>query len=243
MKPTILMYTHTDVNDIWKLFFGQSEKWLKDYKKIICLNREISNNSIPSDYEKIYYNDSLIYRLRLLNCLKQIKDDFIIYHHEDMFLYEKPDLDRLEKYTDYLINNKNYHFVKLIRGGNQIGVGDLKYNELKKINNTFEYIFAIQPTIWKREKLIELIENSKGNTIWEFEVEAQKACRKNNIYGYYVDDGGVKRGRYHWDSKVYPYIATAIIKGGWNILEYEYELNKLFIEYNVDPKIRGINKN
>ena len=43
----------------------------------------------------------------------------------------------------------------------------------------------------------------------------------------------------HWDSKVYPYVATAIVKGKWNYSEYESELSSLHKEYNVDKNIRG----
>ena len=49
----------------------------------------------------------------------------------------------------------------------------------------------------------------------------------------------VKRGVFHCDSIVFPYIATAISKGKWNTSEYKKELNFLFKEYNINPKERG----
>ena len=100
---------------------------------------------------------------------------------------------------------------------------------------------TILKEISKTEKLIEVFENSEGNSIWEFEVAAQKTCRDRNILGYYVDDGGIKRGKLHWDSKVYPYIATAVVKGKWNTKEYSEELRVIGAEYNIDYKIRGNN--
>jgi hypothetical protein len=39
---------------------------------------------------------------------------------------------------------------------------------------------------------------------------------------------------------VFPYIATAINKGKWNMSEYSKELDFLFKEYNVNPFERGI---
>lgn len=231
------MYTHTDVKDVWAPFFGQTEKYLNDFKKYIFVNKYVEG--IPSDYEKVLYNDSEIYRHRFLHCLNQITDEFIIIHHEDMFLYGEADIERLINYQNRLTNQ--YSFVKLIRGGNGEGEPDEMYPELKKLDKSFEYIFAIQPTIWKREKLIELLEHSGGDSIWEFEVAAQKTCRDRNILGYYVDDGGIKRGRLHWDSKVYPYVATAVVKGKWNTKEYPKELEDIGAEYNIDYKTRGTN--
>ena len=49
-----------------------------------------------------------------------------------------------------------------------------------------------------------------------------------------------KRGLYHYDSTIFPYIATAINKGKWNMSEYSKELDFLFKEYNVNPFERGI---
>jgi hypothetical protein len=39
---------------------------------------------------------------------------------------------------------------------------------------------------------------------------------------------------------VYPYIATAIIKGKWNLSEYPIELGDLLSEYKIDKSIRGV---
>ena len=52
--------------------------------------------------------------------------------------------------------------------------------------------------------------------------------------------GEKKRGMYHYDSIVFPYIATAINKGKWNMSEYQTELDKMFNEYGVMPFERGI---
>jgi hypothetical protein len=45
---------------------------------------------------------------------------------------------------------------------------------------------------------------------------------------------GFKRGLYHYDSKVWPYIATALNKGTWNIHEYPNEIQAIFDEFNCD---------
>ena len=49
----------------------------------------------------------------------------------------------------------------------------------------------------------------------------------------------VKRGLYHCDSIVFPYIATAINKGRWNTSEYRKELTLMFSKYDINPTIRG----
>jgi hypothetical protein len=44
---------------------------------------------------------------------------------------------------------------------------------------------------------------------------------------------------YHWDSDVYPYVATAVVKGKWSYSEYVDELTELLGEYEIDPDVRG----
>ena len=44
---------------------------------------------------------------------------------------------------------------------------------------------------------------------------------------------------YHFDNEVYPYIATAIGKGKWNLGEYGYELEPLLQKLNINPSLRG----
>lgn len=239
-----VLYTHTDYKDVWPLYFGQMKKYFPDASKVMFVNK--LDKDIDPDHRIILYDDKLTYRERVLSCLKQLNVYYIIYHHEDMFLYDTPDYERLMSYLENVVDgteNKghNSRFVKLIRGGSQQGMNHIQYPELKSINSLFEYVFAIQPTIWAKEKFQEIFEYSKGNNIWEFEVSASQTCRERNIYGWYVDDGGIQRGRYHWESKVYPYVATAVVKGKWNMKEYPNELKKLFEEYNIDYNKRGIN--
>jgi len=101
-------------------------------------------------------------------------------------------------------------------------------------------VFSIQPTIWKTERLIELLENNLGQSIWEFETVGQEYCRKANykgLYSFHRDD--VQRGHFHWHSTIYPYIATAIHKGKWVTSEYPAELAQVFSDYDINPEIRG----
>jgi len=46
---------------------------------------------------------------------------------------------------------------------------------------------------------------------------------------------------FHWDSNIYPYIATAVVKGKWDYKCYFEELEELLKVYNINPNKRGIN--
>lgn len=232
-----VLYTHTDCQDVWPLFAGQTKKYVPDQiKKYIIVDSKYDDSLC--DYEAIIYDDSDIYRKRLVDTVSKISQDYILFHHEDMFLYKQADWERISKYQKFLIEN-DYDFIKLIRGGRKTGpLVNIHHPELRLIDKSFVYIFAIQPTLWRRSCFLDICKNGNGNTIWQFEIEAQKFCRNIDIKGCYVDDGGIKRGKYHWDSLVYPYVATAVVKGKWNS-EYKKELVPLMQEYQIDANKRG----
>ena len=62
------------------------------------------------------------------------------------------------------------------------------------------------------------------NKEWhEFKLKILK--RDKDITKIYKGEN--KRGAHHYDSSVYPYIATAIVKGKWNVTEYKNELTNI----------------
>ena len=63
---------------------------------------------------------------------------------------------------------------------------------------------------------------------------------QNNIKGLYYYNNEPKRGSNHYDSELYPYIATALVKGKWNLSEYQKELGDLLEEYKLNVSKRGV---
>ncbi len=57
--------------------------------------------------------------------------------------------------------------------------------------------------------------------------------------GVFYYNGEPKRGMYHYDSEIFPHVSTALVKGKWNMSEYESELGLLMSKYKVDLSIRG----
>ena len=228
-KLPLVIYTHTDMKDVWPSFFGQLNKFMSDYKIYVCVNK--TDDMIPNNCLQITYDDSKKYTNRILECLSKINEDVILFFHEDMILYANPLHNYLEKYYEYILNDFA-NSIKLLYAGSGGIVSEfedtLVQNDLSK--------FSIQPTIIKTKTFKELIENHLELTIYEFE-DAIKLNEKD-----FSATNGIekKRGIFHYDSFVFPYIATAINKGKWNLTEYQNELNPIFEEYNINPFDRGI---
>jgi hypothetical protein len=237
----IVLYSHESYSDCWPAFFGELERHCNYPFNNRYLFSNETNNRADKSFKHIAYNNGDSYTNRLLDCLKQSDGDKILFTHEDMILCGQVNELYFQEAIDAL---DNHDFVKLIKGGSPKDTReDIPYKNsevLKYCRHTFDYVFAIQPTVWNKDKLIELLLCNQDQDIWQFETVGQEYCRKAGYRGLYTlhkDD--VQRGQFHWDSTVYPYIATAIHKGKWVTSEYPKELGNLFKTYNIDPSIRG----
>lgn len=234
IKPTIVLYTHTDYFDVCNVFFGQSEKYLKDYKKIIVINEY--SEDIPKIYQTVLYNDNLPYKERLINSLEQIEDELILFLHEDMFLFDQPKDDIISEFSNLILSG-DADMIKLIKAGQNLKKSDI-HNNL--VFSPSDNMFSIQPTITKRNTLINLLKNTDANTIYEIEYKVSNVCMNMGLKCFMSEsEEDVLRGLFHCDSIIFPYVATAIVKGKWNYLEYKKELTEILKDYGINEKKRG----
>ena len=82
-----------------------------------------------------------------------------------------------------------------------------------------------------------LYANRVDTTIWDAELGIERD-RGRTLMGAIAYRDERRRGMWHWDSSLFPYVATALVKGRWNIGEYP-ELVRLLAEYGVDVSVRG----
>jgi len=249
----LIISTVTKCGDLWPMFFGQLDKLLPEIKKKYVLVDK-TDYDFGDGYEVIFYDGKKKYREQLLDCFPQIKEEYCLYLQEDYVLYKQPNWQHIKNLIEYLNNNKKIDFVKLIRSSlDKIEL----IPESQSINlplydivesNTY---YTQQPTIWKFSKLVKIFEDTPSSHIGgiinetsgqnkelHFEELANKSC-KENCTGLLYYDNEPKRGLYHHDSNIFPFIASALVRGKWNLSEYSTELIPLVMEYNVDLSLRG----
>tara|TARA_R100001509_G_scaffold155303_1_gene117664 strand:- start:495 stop:1208 length:714 start_codon:yes stop_codon:yes gene_type:complete len=232
-----VFYSHFDYSDVWPFMFGQSEKYLKNKKKYLITNE--TQGQVINDWTVINYDDKKPYQERVSESLSKIKEDIVVFHHEDMFLMEEPRWKTIDKLVN-LVNEDKVDLIRLTKGSYDNSVHD-KFDE-HLFYSPKNLLFSLQPTIIKKEKLIKVFKHTKGRNIWEFEANSNSLLEFLNYRScYYYQGIENKRGLYHWDSIIYPYIATAVVKGKWDYQSYPEVLNKLMIEYEIDPNKRGKN--
>jgi len=233
-----LTFTHSDCDDVLHIYLSQMRKHFKaKIDHYIGIDRKPL--SPPIDTELIIYDDKKEYPSRLLQCLEALEDrDFIFFDHEDMFLYADPDLAKIGEYYKILKSGQLDH-IRLIKGGDCIFNALQSCPTLYKFDLKSKWIFSIQPSLWRRTTLISILKENPEVDIWSLERLSQRVVRRLNLAAAFSYRTGLRRGAHHFDNDVYPYIATALGKGKWNLGEYGKELEPLLREHNIDPTVRG----
>jgi len=231
----LVTWTHNEYSDIWPLYFGRLEKHLQFEKSYIFLDAYSEN--ISERHIQLINNDQESYHKRFIECLRQVKEEYIIYLQEDHIFYDDCLDNRINEVFEFL-KQSDYSCVRLIKSGELGGTEILP--GLYDIPTYSQYLFSQQSAIWKREDLLRLIELYKPTTYRDVEGYGSIAMQYAKLKSCYYYDNEVKRGSLHYDSSIFPYVATAVCKGQWNLIQYPIILKKALEEYNIDPAIRGV---
>lgn len=234
---SLVFYSHSDYSDVWSPMFAQVDKYFPNHRKYLFSDK--SADIERDGWSLITYDDTEKYQNRMISCLEKIDDEIILFHHEDMFLYSEPKYEMIDNISE-IVSSGEIDIVKLICAS----YGPIDFRNITSLSYIYQnppnLKFAIQPSVCNLKKLIEIYKTTSGENIWEFE-------SNSSIVSDYlgIETGMVhlpseqKRGEYHWDSLIYPYFATAIVKGKWNYTDYEDKLSPMLKECGVDVTIRG----
>jgi len=250
MKDLCLIVNSVAKNsDVWEMFFDKIEQHTPpDLFNQKYLFVDECGDNCPDDYEVKLFDKSKMYREQFWSCVRQVPEKYCVYISEDYILYDDVRGSLIEGYIDTLENNPDLSFVRFVKGG----VVSLDYpnykshSDLYQLYNFFPYFYTNQAAVWKTRAL-ELIHEQGpnlhiANADYEnsFEYQASQTCERLGINGVFCYYGEPKRGMYHYDSSVFPHICTALVKGKWNLKEYEAELQPLLEKYNIDVTQRGV---
>jgi hypothetical protein len=189
---TYVVYSHTDYLDILSI---QTEG-LKYTDKILLINK--SDKDLDYLYSKynqvIFYDDSLPYASRLLS-LRCLKNEYILFIH-DIDIVVKKDDSYINHVKNYMVEHSIDRIDLQCRRSWDISNRDrlsIEFDnskiELRAQKNTNNYIYNVNPSIWKLNVLLDIMENFKNETYRTIENEyVMKYCLKYNIYKLYSDN-------------------------------------------------------
>lgn len=226
----VICYTNSKCKDIWEMY-------VKQFKKNCDLDLIFLSDEQVLNEKTFLYNNFEQFYIQWVNFLKGYSEEYLIYNQEDFILYDKVKYNVINDYLNLLKNNIEYSYIRLIRSG-------ISKENVSKISNTLLEVsyndinFSMQSCIWRTSDFYKVMENSESPFVF-CENILDITSKIFNIKGLVHYNNENKRGDCHFDSNVWPYIATALVKKKWNFKEYNNELTNLLKTYNIDENDRG----
>jgi len=238
MSLALVIDTNSRYSDVWEPCFGQLDKLFpRSIKKYAFVDRK--EEELPDKITPIKYDDLETYRNQLLSCISQVEEDYILYTSEDHILYDTVSETKLFSLVD-IMRAGDVSFIKLLRGPEALTGNYDGHKDLFAVNPYDNNFFAQQAGLWKTRDFQKVFEESPpSNGRMEQEPGGSAICRRLRFVGLQCYNGEKKRGMVHYDSNTFPYIATAVVKGRWNLSEYPFELGAVLAQYAIDPHVRG----
>ena len=241
----LIVNTVSKNSDVWNVFFERIEKHFNNTffnQKYVFVDDDLKK--IPKDYKIIKYNKNEVYREQFVSCIREVKEKFCIYISEDYILYDNVDIEKILQFKT-ILNNNNLSFIKFSRGGVYDGPFEQFGKNLFHVPIGRDYFYTNQAALWKTSDLRMVHEKGPNlhiaNEDWQnsFEFRATETCRNLGLRGLFCFYGENKRGLYHYDSSVFPHVATALVKGLWYMSEYPDEMGAIIKHYNINIMKRG----
>ena len=220
---SLLTYTHSKCEDIHEVYFDRIKKFFTGLQ-----HNYVTCDKLVKYAECIVYENSSSHSNQMINALDIIPTDYVIYSQEDYILFDKVKEDKLVHFTEILDSNPKLSYIRLIQSG--VGENNKEYNEdLMYVDRNGDYFYSTQVSVWRKSHLKKMFEFSRVSSIFEEPINSPFLKYMGGV-GLYTKSRGKKVGG-HYNSDVYPYIATAKVKGQWNIEEYQEEIQEIFKEY------------
>ena len=242
----LVVNTISKNSDIWKPFFDSIDRYVSEdffSQKYVFVDDDLL--IIPQDYDVVRYDTGRTYKEQFCSCIEAVKQEYCIYISEDYILYNTIDEIAINQLKEVLNEDSAFSFIRFMRGGVFDGPFKKYSNNLHYVPEDKEYFYTNQAALWKTKDLKKVHDLGPNlhiaNKDWEnsFEYQATKTCNEMNMQGLFCYYGEDKRGLYHYDSKVFPHISTALVKGRWNMSEYPQEMTELIKEYKINIMNRG----
>lgn len=202
-------------SDVWNAFFEIFNRFWNDCvfpKYLVTNNLSYLNRNVRT----IKTGDEINWFIRTKKALESIEEEYILFMLEDYFLSRKINNNDFFKILDYMKKNDIYYY--------RLSPSNLKKQENKYIYNipkNQKYAISLQPAIWKRETLINIIDSMpNAKTAWDFEIYFTKKYHQNLPENEFID--GIC-----YDSRDILGYKNGILQGKWirDTLNYYKKIN------------------
>jgi len=236
MTP-LLIYTHSDCSFIWPALVDLVNKHVELEVHFLYNDSfiELDSHNIPKHWIKHTYDEKMIWTDRVLSVLNDIKEDYLLFIHEDWLPTNKVSNSIVNDMTTFMSKNDidfllSYAHISTTSIQDGIPTGYDNYFYYKEISHIF------QPAIWKI------------STLKEFCTTLKKAKNQNEDYDclnfmsnkkcFSVQNIETVTTLRTTNSLFFPHM-HALSQGLWNFTKYP-TLKSLLDSYNIDTNSVGV---
>ena len=240
----IVVNTNSSMKDMWKMFIGELEEFFPKQK--VYFFSDVKSEYF-FNYHTVIYDKKINFSEQYYSCLKRVKEDYIITLNEDYILYAFVKVHIIKNFLKILKENNKISFIRFHKGPNFTNKKFTK--NLYYLDESKRHLYSQTATLWKRRVLLDLYKdapkshigkNYGNNRVLCAEDEIDKICREKKIKGLSSFYDEKLLGHSNYDSYVFPYLQSVIIKGCWNFKEYQNELLLLFKKYKINKESREL---
>lgn len=159
---------------------------------LTIVSNKVSNNYTPKEGIE-YFHAGIEMRMHgyqfsdvMLKYLNTIDDDYIFFFCDDYLIINPFKEEQLNKVLEYVRNNNidlaGFDYIE-DEYFHQFKILELDYHgiTIRERDKNYPWVFSLQPCIWKRESLIELLTNSGDTSIGHLDHTTEK-FRAANVY-------------------------------------------------------------
>lgn len=204
-----VIYGHTDYLEVLNIQTDYAQN--KGHLTLFVNENNLDLKELYEKYDEIvFYDDSETYTVRLLSCLEKINYDYFLFLHDIDILLKTDnkmigsllqflrdnDFDRVDlKYSDKF--NSNTNLIRITDMSDHTKWEDLIGGEVNKNtedlyliqqDDVTNYIYNVNPSIWKRESFMDLLSNFKHKNYRTIEeMDVQIYSKKFKIYKMFAN--------------------------------------------------------
>lgn len=194
-----VIYSHTDYLDILNVH----SDYLKFEENVLLINsNDLELGKLYSKFgEVFFYDEKLPYPKRVLSCLNQLNTNYLLFIHDidipleiDFPVFDKiknfcimNNLDRVDLQQDIRIDKQKYINSEIFN------LEDFELVDFKDANNYYaclvrnddpnNYIYNVNPSIWKKNTFMEILNEFENETYRTIENKfVQFFCQRYKIY-------------------------------------------------------------
>lgn len=236
---SILVYTHSEYSFMWKPMSDLLKKFVKDIDIHWLFEDSADNNLVnlyvPTEWYKHTYNEKMIWTKRVLKCLTEINDDYILFLHEDWLPINNIYLDVLNKMTAFMNSQKcgfllSYSHISTTSIQDGIFTGFKDYYYYQERNHIF------QPAIWNKNVFIEFCSVLNKSKHQNEDHDCLNFMKNKNCWS--VQNRETVTTLRTTNSLLFPHM-HALSEGLWNFTKYP-TLKEFLESFGVETHTRGI---